>query len=107
MTHFCETLREPSFVLADQLQNITLNLSVGNQWVLRVLLAVGNHEQLSVLLHNNALACRAQLKGEIVRGETHAAAVLDAQLPVIHDDQGLTVQKLSDCVVVGLNPFEA
>ena len=42
-----------------------------------------------------------------MRGETHAAAVLDAQLPVIHDDQGLTVQKLSDCVVVGLNPFEA
>ena len=42
-----------------------------------------------------------------MRGETHAAAVLDAQLPVIHDDQGLTVQKLSDCVVIGLNPLEA
>ena len=42
-----------------------------------------------------------------MRGETHAAAVLDAQLPVIHDDQGLSVEELSERVVIGLNPLEA
>ena len=42
-----------------------------------------------------------------MRGETHAAAVLDAQFSVIDNDQGLSVEELSDRVVIGLNPLEA